>query len=677
MEKKSKVKQERLVSVKDSIKTKLITIMLIVVIVPMALATTVSYVTSTSKAKKDAQDSLEWQAWYIEDVFSKMIDKSVIAMQALAVSPSTIAYLQDPSGTTIPQEVMLNSMKSIDESLADDNGTAIENADGMQILKTKGDCVDVSEREYFQQVKNGTPIYVSDVIVSKATGKRQITIIIPVKDNETGEFIGAVQRNYDMNSIHEMLAAEAEDAFLLDRTGLVAAHSKYEIGEGAHEEEDRSQSKIMTEGKAEGFYINKNTGKGYAAYIAYVKEPNTNFSIAVAANEAVVLASVRRGALITIGIAILMIIIACVVAIMTANSINKPIQDITKSLGKLSEGEFNSIENGLKRKDEFGVMIRSTNSLIEKLTDIINNIKKYSSEVAISSNDLSEMTTQISQTTEDVSNAVQEIASGATQQADEIQTAVNATDTVSNSVTSIKDNSVTISVAAEEMESASKITSDSIDNLQKSSNETSVKIDDINDAINATKLAVETINEKVEGITSIATQTNLLSLNASIEAARAGEAGRGFAVVAGEIGKLAADSKQLADDIKIQMDELLNKSNVAVTAVGSVKESNQDTQLALGESLESINKMIEEIDKTVKGIEDISAGTDESINAKNSVVDVMSALSAISEENAASAEETGASMEELNATVATLNESADGLKNIANKLNEEMQFFKL
>ncbi|MBQ7431382.1 MAG: methyl-accepting chemotaxis protein, partial [Butyrivibrio sp.] len=182
------------IKLKDSIKTKLIAVMLLVTIIPLTIAVIVSYVTSTNKAMADAQDSLEWQAWYMEDMFTKIIDKNVSAMKTLASAPSTITYLQDPDAGTIPDEVMLGSMNAIDEYLADDSATVITSKTGMQVLRTVGDCVDVSEREYFKQAMSGTPIYVSDVITSKSTGSRQITIAIPVYDNETGEILGCVQR---------------------------------------------------------------------------------------------------------------------------------------------------------------------------------------------------------------------------------------------------------------------------------------------------------------------------------------------------------------------------------------------------------------------------------------------------------------------------------------------------
>ncbi|WP_026497800.1 methyl-accepting chemotaxis protein [Butyrivibrio sp. WCD2001] len=658
------------VSFKDSIKTKLICIMILAAAIPLLIAVIVSYKTSTDKALADAQDSLEWEAWYLEQSFVTVLDTNMKMIRSIAGSPTVVNFVAKEGD--IPLDAIINTLSECDTILNDGDTTAITDATGMQIARTSGDCIDVSDREYFQKAMEGT-VYVSNVQISKKNGRRMLTFAAPIMYD--GKAIGIVHRNYDLNNFHELLANEAEDAFLVDREGLVAAHSQYKIGEGEHEEESRAQSEFMVSGKDEGFYF-VDTGKGYDAYVAYVKEPQSQFRVCAASNEKKVLASARKSATITIIVGLVLLVIVIIVSFVMANSFTKPILAVGKSLSALADGRFEKVGKEANRKDEFGQISRNTNSVIHTLDEIVSHIKASAANVGSSSEELSDMANQISQTAEDVSNAVQEIASGATQQADEIQSASENVGLIGDAVGDVQTSTGNLSGLAGKMKEASEVSSRSLTSLQDSSAEMTAKIDDIARTIQATQEAVDNISEKVEGITSIATQTNLLSLNASIEAARAGEAGKGFAVVAEEIGKLADDSKQMADDIMKEMGTLLEQSKAAVAAAEDVKQGNNEQQIAIGETLDAVNGMLEDIGSTVGGVQLISQGADTCESSKNAVVDTMSALSAISEENAASSEETGASMQELSATVTTLAGSADSLKAIAEQLNEEMKFFK-
>ncbi len=375
-------------------------------------------------------------------------------------------------------------------------------------------------------------------------------------------------------------------------------------------------------------------------------------------------------------IGIVLMVVAIIVAVKAAISMAGAIRAINDSIQYLSQGEFKKTDKYLDRKDELGIALNNTNSLIDKLSSIVTDIRTSASTVNTSSTELSEMANRISQTTEDVSNAVQEIAQGATQQAGEIQSAAENVVLIGDAVGNVQDSTENLDGLAIKMKEASEISSKSLSSLQNSSSEMTAKIDEISDTIARTQEAVTNISAKVEGITSIATQTNLLSLNASIEAARAGDAGRGFSVVAEEIGKLAEDSKIMADDIKKEMDVLLGDASAAVQAAEDVKQGNLEQQDALGETIESINGMLQDIDSTVGGVKVISKGAEQCASSKNAVSDTMDALSAISEENAASSQETGASMQELSNTVLELANEANDLREISEKLNRDMEFFK-
>ncbi|MBE5843362.1 MAG: HAMP domain-containing protein [Butyrivibrio sp.] len=643
--------------------------MILVTVVPLAVAIVVSYVTSTNKALEDAQESLEWQAAYVQSHFDETVSVNLNMINSIASNPTIVQYVIGEAG--IPLDAVQATLYQYDQVMGDDQNTAITNEQGMQIARGTGDCIDVSDREYFKEAMAGN-VYISNVTVSKTTGKRMITFSAPIKNGD--KILGIVHRNYDLDNLHEALAAQAKTAFVVDRDGMVLAHAEYEIGEGKHEEVDVSSSEFYTSGLTQGFYKSK-TAFG-TNYMAYVKEPRSGFVVVTGKEASVIMSSARKSAIIVIIVGIILLVIAVIISFLMARSFTSPIKAVDESLEALSDGRFLRVEKFDKRKDEFGAISKATNSVIEKLDHIVNNIKESASNVGRSSNELSEMANQISQTAEDVSNAVQEIASGATQQADEIQSASENVGRIGDAVAGVQTSTDDLSGIAQKMKEASEVSSRSLHSLKESSTEMTAKIDDISHTIKATKDAVNTISEKVEGITSIATQTNLLSLNASIEAARAGEAGKGFAVVAEEIGKLAEDSKQMADEIRKEMEMLLEQSDAAVTAAEDVRQGNNDQQLALGETLDAVNGMLEDIGSTVGGVQLISEGADTCDTSKNAVVDTMSALSAISEENAASSEETGASMQELSATVTTLAASANDLKDIAEQLNEEMQFFK-
>ena len=656
-----------------SIKNQLIALMLGIAIIPLLIAIIVSYATSSKKAMADAQDSLEWQAWYIEATFQSIIEQNMDMIRQVGENPTILAYITAPE-SGVGDDVIMSTLKGVDDVLGDGNATTLTGADGMQLFRTDGgNLVDVHEREYFKQAMNGQP-YMSDVITSASTGTRQVTFAAPVKD-AAGNCYGIVQRNYNLDDIHEFLAEESEDAFIVDRTGLVAAHAQYKIGPGEHEEDYRDKSEFMVSGKDEGFYF-VDTGKGYDAYVAYVKEPNTKFTVCTASNSKTVLGSSRQAVTIVVIIGIIMAIIVAIIAVVAGRLIMLPIYSVCESLTHLADGQFQKVDLTFGEKGEFGVMVKSVNTVVDRLSSIVANIKASAAGVADSSEELSDMANQISQTAEDVSNAVQEIASGATQQADEIQSASENVGRIGDAVGDVQTSTGSLSSLANKMKEASEISSNSLASLQDSSTEMTAKIDEISKTIAATQDAVTSINDKVEGIASIATQTNLLSLNASIEAARAGEAGKGFAVVAEEIGKLADDSKTMADEIRKEMDILLEQSQAAVQAADDVKQGNQDQQIALGETLNAVNGMLGDISSTVGGVQLISEGADTCETSKNAVVDTMSALSAISEENAASSEETGASMQELSATVTTLAGSASSLRDIAEQLNQDMEFFK-
>ena len=142
-ERKKKVQSD--IKWKDSVKTRLITSMLLVAAVPLIIAVIISYYTSTTKAKADAIDSLEWQAWYVEAAIQNVIQSNESSITSFADSPTTVAYMK---GEEVNMDDLKDQMKSIDEYLNDGNVLVITNAQGQMVLRDDdGKLANISERE--------------------------------------------------------------------------------------------------------------------------------------------------------------------------------------------------------------------------------------------------------------------------------------------------------------------------------------------------------------------------------------------------------------------------------------------------------------------------------------------------------------------------------------------------
>ena len=655
----------------NSVKTKLITIMLLIAIIPLTVAILISYSSSATKAEEDAKSTLIWESKTLEGEVNTLFLKNQTALTSLAAAPSTIAFLK---GEYVDVAEIKAQMERIDENFQDSNSIVISDTNGQMLVRSDDkDLKDISGREYFQKALAGE-INVSDIIQFEGSDKREICIAVPVFDNESNQVIGVIHRSYDLNNFHEMLAQNNLEAFVADSKGILAAHSEYEI-KGSDEPTDLSGSPFTTSDDVNGIYSAEHNGENL--YIGYTKEPFSGYTICVARDKNAVITEARNSALTIVGIGIVMVLIVLAISIIMANNFTNPILEVNRLLNALANGNFVKIDKFLNRNDEFGQMIENSNSVVEKLETIVGHIKESSNTVNGSSQELSVMATQIAATTENVAEAVQDIAAGASEQAKDVQESAESAGMISQAMENVQDSTNNLSGLADRMKSASETSSNSLSEFRDTSEKVAVMIVDISDKISATQNAVAAINEKVEGISGIAAQTNLLSLNASIEAARAGEAGMGFSVVADEIRKLADDSEQLAKEIHVVMDSLLAESASAVQAANLIIEDNKKQQEALEYTIDSVNGMITDIEKTVNRVEKISGETDICVTSTENVSKAMSSLSAISEENAAATETTGASVEELSATVSTLADSAKNLKQIADRLSGDISFFKL
>lgn len=366
-------------------------------------------------------------------------------------------------------------------------------------------------------------------------------------------------------------------------------------------------------------------------------------------------------------------------SILIASRLAKMILSAKKALDVLSQGDLNVIvdERVTHRTDEIGEIGRAVKSLAERLKGIVSNLIQSINELNRAGVSLESVAAQSSAAADEISSAVEDISKGAVSQAEEIETASTQIANMGAVIEKIVGNVGDLTSTADNMSNLGDQSIDTIGALSESNDRTNGSIKNIGRQIRDTDDSIKKISAATALITSIASQTKLLSLNASIESARAGEAGRGFAVVATEIQKLAVQSNEAATEIHDIIEVLLSDSEATLREMNETEALVKEQQVKLDETRSKVDEVNDGIIVSKDNTFKIKSNADECDSARVQVVDIITNLSAISEQNAASAEETTASMQELNATINTLSEEATLLKELAQQLEEDMKFFKV
>lgn len=379
------------------------------------------------------------------------------------------------------------------------------------------------------------------------------------------------------------------------------------------------------------------------------------------------------------GISIAILLAVCVVCMVIVTRVVKFMGLAKEAVRELGEGNltFRIDPAVLQRRDELGEIAREVHGLGNRLREIVGDIQKSAELVLSSGDELVHVTSNTSHNANDISAAVEDISKGAVSQAEEIETATGNVNDMGRLIEDIVDNIGRLDETSKVMQQSEHASSEIMEQLFESNDKTVEAIHKISANISATDESVKQIEDAVSLISNLASQTNLLSLNASIEAARAGEAGRGFAVVATEIQQLAEQSDNAAKQISEIIEVLAQNSRNSLNEMDEVNERLQDQQTKFQETKEQFQGVSEGIDASRDGTDKINGQAQECNVARTSVIDVIQSLSAISQENAASAQETSASMQELNDSMSVLVESAGKLKELAESLQQDVAYFKM
>lgn len=412
-------------------------------------------------------------------------------------------------------------------------------------------------------------VYNTGIIISPASGQQIISMYRAVFD-ENNEPIGLVGGGIFTTGLKNLLdslpVGDLEQAkyFLINaRTGEYIFHESAEML-GAVAEDPYIQNIIAKVSSATGNITDFSEENGSIAAYQYVADRGWIFLLSDTSEE--IFASVNQTQKILLVLCLAAAVLLTAVSFVTISLSMRPLSPIGKVLRHIAKCKLYDDEEVMRyvnRRDDLGGIAEASKVVIDSLRNIITTLKDCCKQTNLKVHELKDSSvTLVDCVTDNISIAEELSASleNVTVATENINVEINSIHESINSIASnLQDSNSSSDVmlnGAHQMKDTAK---DAFQNSKNKLEDTKKSVKEAMESLNS----LSQINGMASSILDIASQTNLLSINAAIEAARSGEAGRGFAVVAEEIGKLADTSKDTASQIQ-KLCEFSNKSIATV-----------------------------------------------------------------------------------------------------------------
>lgn len=340
-------------------------------------------------------------------------------------------------------------------------------------------------------------------------------------------------------------------------------------------------------------------------------------------------------------ITIIMVLLSSIVAVIISTYIVLTIgNNINRSVNRLDEVSKGNLilKDEKQRTDEFGKIQSAISNTILHTRKLIESVKLIITRLASSSQTVGDATASVTSLIDKISAEMNGIDHNIGQEAEEINLCRRQMDALSGKIKVVDANTSDI---AEQITDTQTVLHNSIEAMSlmtSQSKDTYEATSDVKKQVKALEGKLENIANFADAISSIAKQTNLLSLNASIEAARAGELGRGFSVVAEEIRKLSEDSAATASEIMKETNVIRSYTVDTVKAVQSAEEIVNKQEMTVSNTAAAFQQISSFVDQFIANIGIVAASTKEMDQERKEVLASMQNIQQLSQYSVASAE---------------------------------------
>jgi len=466
--------------------------------------------------------------------------------------------------------------------------------------------------------------------------------------------------------------------YVADANATMLWHpTESKIGEPVTNSVVKAACEEMLAGKSVPTAVTSYVFNGATKYASYYVAPDNSFIFCVSADANEVFSGITKlqqyGILIVIGL----VVFFTILALLIARIISNPLKDLAKFADVLASGDLTvKVETSTHIHETVGI-VDSMEALRLALSKAVGSVKDSGEALGMAVVDVDEKTAYNAESSLRISEAMEEVAETSQSVAESAQTMSEKALELGDNIDRLSTNVENLTDASHEISRVNEEASNYMTTVMKSSTDSVQAVENISDKIAKTNEAVTQISECVQMIEDIASQTNLLSLNASIEAARAGEAGKGFAVVAEEIRKLADDSQASAGEIREIIEKVISISSETVEEAQKVSGIIEKEREYISETQGKFSVLSSSVDQSVMEISSIKNMTVDLSGIKDELTSSISDLGAMSEELGASAEEVSASCSQVAKACEEAQDRTREMRSIQDDLKTAIEVFKI